>query len=87
MKKREWETLLKEIKDACARLDIACRETSRIRSPGGLCSVKGRKVIILNRNLDVQEKVSIMVRELRGEDFSEIFLKPDVRSALEGPVQ
>jgi len=82
-KKREWEALFEDLKEAGEKLAIACRETSRIRSSGALCMVRGRKVIIVNRTLDIEEKVALMIRELRGQDFSGVFLKPHVREILE----
>ncbi len=82
-KKREWEALFEELKEASEKIQVICRETSRIRSPGALCTVRGRKVMIINRTLDIEDKVSLMVAELKSLDFSEVFLKPHIRELLE----
>ena len=85
MKKAEWEALLDELKEACSRLGITLRETSKIRSRGGLCTVHGKRVLIVNRTLDPEEKVDLVAEEVRGEDFSQIFLSPRIRQLLERP--
>ena len=82
-KKREWEALFEELKEACEKIEVVCRETTRIRSPGALCTVRGRKVLIINRTLDIEDKVSLVVDELKGQDFSEVYLKPHIRELLE----
>lgn len=85
MKKAEWDVLLGELKEACERVGIALRETTKIRSRGALCTVHGKRVLIVNRLLDPEEKVDLIAGELRGEDFSQVFLKPQIRDLLERP--
>lgn len=85
MRKAEWEALVEELKDACGRVGITLRETSKIRSRGGLCTVHGKRVLIVNRLLDPEEKVDLIAGEVRGEDFSQVFLNPRVRDLLERP--
>lgn len=84
MKKEEWEAFLDELKAALAKMEIIYRETSRIRSPGALCTVRGRKVLIVNRFLDPDEKSDLVRREVKGADLDALFLKPEVREYLGG---
>ncbi len=85
MKKEEWEAFLDELKAALARMGIDFRETSRIRSAGALCTVRGRKVLIVNRQLEPEEKADLVRREVAGADLDALFLKPGVREFLGGP--
>lgn len=84
MKKEEWEAFLEELKEALKRMGIDYRETSRIRSAGALCTVRGRKVLIVNRRLDPDEKADLVRKEVAGTDLEELFLKPGVRDFLGG---
>jgi hypothetical protein len=84
MKKEEWEAFLEELKEALKRMGIDYRETSRIRSAGALCTVRGRKVLIVNRHLEPDEKADLVRKEVAGADLEELFLKPGVRDFLGG---
>jgi hypothetical protein len=82
-KKKEWENLLEELKLLLNFLQIDYRETKRIKTKGGLCKVKGTRVIILKRDIDPEEKCETIKKELRGVDLEPIFIKEDVREFLE----
>ncbi len=84
LKKQEWEAFLEELKEALGKMGVAYRETSRIRSAGALCTVRGKKVLIVNRFLEPEDKADLVRREVRGRDLEELFLKPDVRDFLGG---
>lgn len=84
LNKKEWESFLEELKEALSKMGIQFRETSRIRSAGALCVVRGKKVLIVNRFLDPDEKAELVRKEVRGADLEELFLKPDVREYLGG---
>lgn len=82
--RKEWEAFLEDLKEGLRKMGIDFRETSRIRSPGALCTVRGRKVLIVNRFLDPDEKADLVRRELSGVDLEGVFLKPEVREFLGG---
>lgn len=84
MTKKEWESFLEELKEALRKLGIDFRETSRIRSAGALCVVRGRRVFIVNRFLEPEEKAELVRREMVGTDLESFFLKPGVREYLGG---
>jgi hypothetical protein len=84
MKKEEWEAFLEELKSALSKMQIAYRETSRIRSPGALCTVRGKQVLIVNRQLGPEDKADLVRREVKGADLEALFLKPEVREFLGG---
>ncbi len=82
--KREWESFLEELKVGLSKMGIDFRETTRIRSAGALCRVRGRQVLIVNRTLDAEEKAELVRKEIRGVDLEGLFLKPEVREFLGG---
>ncbi len=84
IKKQEWEAFLEELKEALSKMGVAYRETSRIRSAGALCTVRGKKVLIVNRFLEPEDKADLVRQEVRGTDLEPLFLKPDVRDYLGG---
>ena len=84
MTKKEWESFLEELKEALRKIGIDFRETTRIRSAGALCVVRGRKVFIVNRFLEAEEKAELVRKEMAGTDLEAFFLKPEVRDYLGG---
>lgn len=84
MKREEWEGFLEELKMVLGKMGVTYRETSRIRSPGALCTVRGKKVLIVNRHMEPEDKADLVRREVRGTDLDELFLKPGVREFLGG---
>lgn len=84
MKKAEWEAFLEELKDALGKMGVSYRETTRIRSSGALCMVRGKKVLIVNKHMEPEDKADLVRREMRGTDMDELFLKPGVRDFLGG---
>ena len=83
-KKAQWEAFLEELKEALGKMSIAYRETSRIHSAGALCTVRGKKVLIVNRHLEPEDKAELVRREVKGFGLDELFLKPEVREFLGG---
>ncbi len=51
---------------------------------GGLCRLKGRHVVIINKKASGAEKIRTLSRALRRFDLDAIYLKPAVRELLEG---
>jgi hypothetical protein len=82
-RKKDWEALLEELKLLLTGLDIDFRETKRIKSDGALCVIKGKKVIILKRNIETEDKAEIIKREMKQFDLETKYIKPEVRDYLE----
>ncbi|MFO7600691.1 MAG: hypothetical protein R6X27_12910 [Candidatus Desulfacyla sp.] len=53
-------------------------------SPGGLCRIRGKQVIIVNRKAPPGDQVGTLVKALRRLDLSRIYLRPGIRDLLEG---
>ncbi len=52
---------------------------------GGLCRIKDKQLIIVNKRAAAGEKVQTLARALRRFDLSRVYLRPALRDLLEGP--
>ncbi len=53
-------------------------------SSGGLCRLRDKQYIIVNRAAPVEEKNRTLIRVLRRFDLSCVYMKPALRVLLEG---
>jgi hypothetical protein len=53
-------------------------------SPGGLCRIRDKQVIIVNSKAPPGDQVGTFVKALRRLDLSQIYLRPGIRDLLEG---
>ena len=76
--------LLEEL--ACG-LGIEVRYESMDReaafSSGGLCRIRGKPAIIVNRKAASQEKIKILALALNRMDLGQVYMKPALREFLE----
>jgi hypothetical protein len=82
-RKKDWDALLEELKLILSGFEIEYRETKRIKSDGALCVIKGKKVIILKRNIEAQDKAELIKKEMKQFDLEAKYIKPEVRDFLE----
>jgi hypothetical protein len=82
------DILLRSLEELAERLDIVVREENinleDSFSPGGLCKVDGKYVLILNSRATEEEKIQTAVRALRRFNLDDIYMKPALRELLEG---
>ncbi len=50
---------------------------------GGLCRLKGERVIIVNSRLSVRDKVHTLAKALKNFDLHDVYVRPAVRDLLE----
>lgn len=79
------ERLLERLELAAAELDLEVRyeNISRPGYPGGLCRVKDRWIVILNKGAPVDERIETLASALATRDVEGVFLPPDVREVVE----
>lgn len=74
-----------------ANLDIEVRhenlDPDMSFSPGGLCLIKNRPVIIIDKKASEKAKIKTLIQALRRFDLSRIYIKPALRDILEAPDQ
>lgn len=84
----DQEILLRSLEEVAERLDIAVREESitpeESASPGGLCRISGKYVLILNSRAGVEERIQAALKALRQFNLDDIYMKPVLRDLLEG---
>lgn len=75
--------ILQELEALAAELEIEVRYEDLDGAAGGLCKVRGRQSLILDRTLLPSERVSSLSRALARCPFEELFVRPHVRALLE----
>ncbi len=71
---------VREFERLADRLGIEIRCVADARS--GLCMVRGRKILFMEKGLDAAEKLAVFVREFRGVDLGGMFVVPAIRKRL-----
>lgn len=52
-------------------------------SKGGLCRIRGRPVIIVDKRACIEEKMDLLLQSLRRFDLSGVYVVPAIRELLE----
>jgi hypothetical protein len=50
---------------------------------GGVCTVEGQAMIVLNRSAPVEQRLRYLAQALAGRDMADVYVKPIVRNLLE----
>ena len=72
---------LTELEQLVERMDIEVRRES-LPGPGGLCQVRGKRVLFLNSEFSVADQVGVIAEALRGLDLSHLYVRPALRQLL-----
>ena len=75
--------LLHSLEAVADELAVEIRHEDLEGSCGGLYRLRGRICILLDRNLSVSERVTLMVRSLAQLPLDGLFIPPAVRELLE----
>ena len=79
------DQLYEELDQILTKLGVEIREDpidERVNSRGGLCNIKGRTLLIVNRNLTLPEKNELIIQSIQSFDLENIYLKPYVRNII-----
>ena len=87
--KVDQEKLLEELKNLAKQLGFEVRQEKLLREVGyhvrsGSCRVRDTNIILLDRTLPVNAQIDVLVEELSGNRFDDVYLSPEVRRLLEG---
>ena len=79
------ERMLERMEQAARDLGLVVRyeNISRPGYPGGLCRVKDRWLVILNKGVPIDERIETLASALATRDTEGVFLPPDVRDAID----
>lgn len=76
------EKLCAELENALLRLGWKIRQ-EKGNFHGGSCRISGQRIIIINRRLNLDEKIEIFSQVLAKEETNGIYLLPEIRQLLE----
>ena len=80
------ENILRQLEELAEGLGIKIRyEQLKKESaffPGGLCTVKGEDIFIINSNANIDDKIEALAKGLVSFDLSQIYMRPAVRELL-----
>ncbi len=71
---------LREFERLAQRLDITIKYTRE--GPSGLCTVRGTRVLYIDRTLDSESRIKIFIREFTTIDLSGYYVVPLIRKLL-----
>ena len=52
--------------------------------PGGLCTINNKKILIINSQASLEDKIQIFIKSVKDFDLNEVFVKPALRELLTG---
>ena len=80
------EQLYQELKEIAEKLGITVSEqnlkTSGIKVKSGLCVVRGKKLLVIDKTKSVHRKIDIIADELEKQPLESVYLIPAVRELL-----
>lgn len=87
--KVDQEKLLEELKHLAEQLGFDVRQEKLLREVGyhvrsGSCRVRDTNIILLDRSLPANAQIDVLVEELSGNRFDDVYLSPEARRLLEG---
>lgn len=74
--------IVKAMEEAVQQLGVEVRH-ERGNFRGGLCTVGGATVVVLNKRRPVESHLAILAEALRTLPVDEVYLRPAVRDAIE----
>jgi Zn-dependent peptidase ImmA (M78 family) len=82
IKEKEFEEIIQDLKSISTQLGATVRfEKGDFK--GGYCLIKDTKVIVINKNANLQRKAMILAAALKELGVDEIYLNPKLREVIE----
>ncbi len=82
IKEKEFDDLIQDLKAVASQLGATVRfEKGDFK--GGYCLIKENKVIVINKNANLQRKAIILSAALKELGVDEIYLNPKLREIIE----
>jgi hypothetical protein len=82
LKEKEFEEIIQDLKSVASQLGATVRfEKGDFK--GGYCLLKESKVIVINKNANLQRKAMILSVALKELGVDEIYLNPKLREMIE----
>ena len=82
LKEKEFEEIIQDLRSVASQLGASVRfEKGDFK--GGYCLLKESKVIVINKNANLQRKAMILSVALKELGVDEIYLNPKLRELIE----
>lgn len=82
LKEKEFEEIIHDLREVASQLGASVRfEKGDFK--GGYCLLKESKVIVINKNANLQRKAMILSTALKELGVDEIYLNPKLREMIE----
>lgn len=82
LKEKEFEEIIQDLKSVASQLGAGVRfEKGDFK--GGYCLLKESKVIVINKNANLQRKAMILSAALKELGVDDIYLNPKLREWIE----
>jgi len=82
LKEKEFEEIIQELRAVASQLGATVRfEKGDFK--GGYCLLKESKVIVINKNANLQRKAMILSAALKELGVDDIYLNPQMRELIE----
>lgn len=82
LKEKEFEEIIQDLKSVASQLG-ACVRFEKGDFKGGYCLLKESKVIVINKNANLQRKAMILSVALKELGVDEIYLNPKIRELID----
>lgn len=80
--RKKSESIFTEMEEVAYRLFSEVRhETGRFQT--GVCELKGKKILFMNNNQSIEERISALAGVISNQNMDEIYMKPVVRAEIE----
>ena len=80
------EQIYQELKDLAEKLALTVSEqnlrTAGIKVKSGLCTVKGKDMVIMDKHKSIHKKIKILAAQLANMPHEDIYLIPAIREML-----
>lgn len=76
------DLLIDELTEVLNSLGFSVR-TEKGTFKGGFCLLREQKIFLLNKNLDQDKKINILVKNISGIGTEGIYLKPNIRELID----
>jgi len=79
----DWEHAESELLELAERLEVEVRRV-RYAGAGGMCVIKGKRVLMVNERLDAPDRVAVIARALgQLREVENVFVVPELRALIE----
>ncbi|HMS63659.1 MAG TPA: hypothetical protein PKD83_00235 [Ignavibacteria bacterium] len=76
------EILIQELIEVLDKLGYSVRVEKGVFK-GGFCLLREQKIFLLNKNLEQDKKIGILVRNIAEAGADELYLKPNIRELVD----